>query len=464
MARIAILEGKVARVPFLEKEVTRIPLLEKIIEEKDKEIKILKDRLNLNSTNSHTPPSKDTIKIKAAKQREKGGKKGGQFNHVGSTLRKSEFVDDVKTHIPETCVCGANLDSVKEILVDTRQEFEIELKHVVIEHQRYSKTCPCCQIVNKEPYPVHIKSETQYGSNLKAFATLLNVDCKVPFEKVADVINDIFKLNISKGSVCNFVQKSYKGLEGFENEIKQALLDSEVVHADETGITIDVKLHWMHVLSSKDYTYLRIHPKRGSESFDQVINKYGGNLIHDFFKSYFGLTNSKHYPCGCHITRELVNLIDDKSEWAKEFIELYYELYHDEVKYNVSIKEEIYRRYRDIIEKGKKEEPEPFRRGKRGQLKKSKGLNLLLRLEAHMDAVLAFAFDATIPFTNNQAERDLRHIKSKLKISGCFRSFKGATYYARIMSAISTLKKQSCDVYQSFVTLFTYDNLSLGAE
>jgi transposase len=443
-----------ARVAFLEGEI--------II--RDEKIKNLEQRLNLNSINSHTAPSKDPVKIKASKQRKKGGKKGGQNNHIGSTLYKSDFVDKVEQHIPEKCICGKSLRSVKSTLDSTRQEFDIEINHKVTEHQRHSKICPCCQSINIAPYPEHIKSDTQYGPTIKAFSTLLNVDYKVPYEKVANLIDTLFGLPISKGTVCNFIKKGFDSLEGFENEIKQALLDSKVVHADETGIVVDVALHWMHVLSTDKYTYLRVHQKRGSEAFDEIIKKYSGNLIHDFFKSYFSLTNSRHNPCGAHITRELDALIDNKSKWATKFKQLYYELFCQDHTYNVSIKEEIYKRYKTILRLGKKEEPEPIRTGQRGQLKKSKGLNLIFRLETYMNEVLEFAFNTNIPFTNNQAERDLRHSKIKLKVSGCFRSIKGAEYYARIMSVISTLKKQSYDVFQSLVTLFKYNNLTLLPE
>jgi transposase len=311
---------------------------------------------------------------------------------------------------------------------------------------------------------MHIKSETQYGPAIKAFCTMLNVEYKVPYEKVANLTNDLFGLPISKGSVCNFITKGSTYLKDFEEEIKQALLKSSVLHADETGIIVDVLLHWMHVLSTDKYTYLRVHAKRGSQSFDEVIEKYRGNLIHDFFKSYFGLSSSKHNPCGAHITRELDSLVDYQSRWAHKFKELYYELLHQDHHHNQSIKQQIFQRYKTILNEGKLEEPEPKRSGKRGRMKKSKGLNLILRLEEYMHQVLEFAFNPMIPFTNNQAERDLRHCKIKQKVSGCFRSLNGAQCYATIMSAISTMKKQSCDVFQSLITLFTYENLTLSPE
>lgn len=448
----------------LERLQLRVAYLEKEVALRDEKIKSLENRLNLNSTNSHVAPSKDPVKIKASKQRKKGGKRGGQDNHVGSTLPKSDFVDYVDPHVPEACICGQSLKNVSSEIYDTRQVYDIEIRHIVTEHQRHIKVCPCCQQTNIGSYPTHVKSETQYGPAIKAFCTMLNVEYKVPFEKVANLTNDLFNLPISKGSVCNFITKGSTFLKDLEDEIKQAILKSSVLHADETGVVVDVILHWMHVLSTDKYTYLRVHEKRGSKSFDDIIEKYGGNLIHDFFKSYFNLTSSKHNPCGAHITRELDSLADYQSQWAVKFKELYYEILHQDHQHNQSIKEQIFQRYNAILEEGKREEPEPQRSGKRGQLKRSKGLNLILRLEQYMHQVLEFAFNPIIPFTNNQAERDLRHCKIKQKVSGCFRSIEGAQCYATIMSVISTLKKQSCDVFQSLITLFTYENLTLSPE
>jgi transposase len=220
----------------------------------------------------------------------------------------------------------------------------------------------------------------------------------------------------------------------------------------------------MHVLSNSQYTYLRVHDRRGEDGFDEIINKYEGHLIHDFFKSYFKLENCSHHPCGSHITRELDALIESQSKWAQNFKKFYYELYHEDWDKNQEKRKIIERRYKRILNAGILEEPEPHRTGSRGRLKKSKGLNLILRLKSNMAEVLEFAFNRIIPFTNNQAERDLRHGKVKQKVSGCFRSLDGAQYYARIISVISTLKKQSYDVFQSLVDMFRHNSLTLSPE
>ncbi len=91
----------------------------------------------------------------------------------------------------------------------------------------------------------------------------------------------------------------------------------------------------------------------------------------------------------------------------------------------------------------------------RGKPKQTPGRNLLDRLRTHQDGVLAFALDAGVPFTNNQAERDLRPAKVKLKVSGGFRTVEGAYVYARLQAIISTLRKQGEGVFARLRELFS---------
>jgi len=91
----------------------------------------------------------------------------------------------------------------------------------------------------------------------------------------------------------------------------------------------------------------------------------------------------------------------------------------------------------------------------RGRPKKTKGRCLLDRLINYKASILAFIFDSDIPFTNNQAERDIRCVKIKMKVSGSFRTAQGANAYARIQSVISTLRKQDIDVFGSLCALFS---------
>ena len=73
------------------------------------------------------------------------------------------------------------------------------------------------------------------------------------------------------------------------------------------------------------------------------------------------------------------------------------------------------------------------------------------RLEEYSRQVLAFAFDPAIPFTNNQAEQDLRMIKVRQKVSGGFRTPKGARLFLTVKSDTGTLRKRSRDVWTGLI-------------
>ncbi|HHD75428.1 MAG TPA: hypothetical protein ENK95_01230 [Campylobacterales bacterium] len=111
----------------------------------------------------------------------------------------------------------------------------------------------------------------------------------------------------------------------------------------------------------------------------------------------------------------------------------------------------------------KKKASQKSSENKRGKPKQEKGKNLLDRLIKYQKETLRFIHDFRVPFTNNLAERDLRMIKVKQKISGTFASFEGAEFFCRIKSFIATLKKNSLSVLDGLRDAFTLQPMrSLG--
>jgi transposase len=252
-------------------------------------------------------------------------------------------------------------------------------------------------------------------------------------------------------------KKCYDLLEPFEHLLKDLLVKAKLWHMDETSVLVNLVNYWVHVISNAKLTYLSIHESRGAEALAEVsemIAKFKGTAIHDFFKMYFNLGIEHHGMCGAHILRELQNLKEKGSAWACKFHDLMMEMYRNSTRQNNKIKRSILNRYTRILNEGFTEEPSP-QPSTRGQHKKSKGLNLLIRLRDFKKEVTAFAFDPNIPFTNNTGERDQRNAKIKMKVAGCFRSVAGAHWYFRITSFISTLRKNNQDVYSALRDLFS---------
>lgn len=419
----------------------------------------------MNSQNSHLPSSKDSASIKFKKKnsrRKKGGKVGGQMNHKGTTLDRFDEVNDIVKCEEIKCSCGCNLKKVEGIFVEARQLVDIPFHpFIVTEYQRIDKHCPKCKTIVKGVFPPNVVSNIQYGPNLQAFSVGLNTEYKIPYSKVSELLGQLYGLKINTSTLHKMSLKCSNLLAPVEDEIKKFILSQDIIHADETGIIVNTENCWMHVLSNPKATYLKVHDKRGSDSFESELYQYCGHLVHDFYGSYFKLTNAKHNTCGAHIDRECEALIEEKSNWALKMKTLLLELVHNDCEKNIESKRSIQYRYSRIINEGIKEEPEPIRTGNRGREKKSKGLNLIYRLRDHRDEVLEFAFNPDIPFTNNQAERDLRHCKVRLKVSGCFRSIDGAKAYARISAFISTLRKNTENVFDQLAKLFNHEPLGL---
>lgn len=428
------------------------------IGELESKVKELTERLNKNSSNSHKPPSSDGYSKKPAFAKDKGGKQGGQDGHKGGTLLMVSNPDETKHLIPLVCSCGYDISNEPCTIGEQRQVHDIpEPKKIVTAFQQYVVQCPCCGKENKGQFPDGVNSPVQYGNRIRTLSVLLNSDYKVPFGKISTLLGDLYDMSPNEGSIVSNNRRGYEILEPVEQQIKERIKSSAVAHSDETGVRVEGKLHWLHTTSTLWYTYFFIHTKRGSDAITDtcsIIADYTGTLIHDCYESYFKLTSAKHGLCGAHLLRELAAQIDDKKAWAQTMRDMLLELLKTPTEQNIINKIEIEQKYNAIIEDGKSHEPPPVQSGKRGKYKRSKGLNLLERLDKHKKSVIAYAFDPDIPFTNNLAERDLRPSKIKMKVSNTFRSTDGAKHHARIAGFTSSLRKQNINVFSALMDVF----------
>lgn len=422
----------------------------------------LEAQIKSNSSNSSRPPSSDGLKKKPAFPRKKGGRRGGKPGHGGKTLKMVDDVDHQVIHQPiGICDCGCNLDSTElKVLAQKRQVFDLPPKLIeVTEHRLGSKSCPECGKTHRASYPDGVEAPVQYGHRTRALISMLNIEQSLPVGRVCELFNSLTGYQLNENTVVTAVDRMYRDLQKDEELIKSQVLACGVAHADETGGRIAGKLHWIHNLSTDLYTYFFVHQKRGAEALtseQSITDEFEGYLIHDFWKSYFLLNKAKHGLCGAHLLRELNWLKEYKqSKWAGKMHDLLMYMYEFsdgakgtlcQQKHQVAL-----RQYDKILRQADKEEPPPKYQKGRGRPKKSKGRNLMIRLRDYKTDVLHFAELEDIPFTNNLAERDVRPWKTKLKVSGCFRTIEGAKRYARIKGFCSTARKNGKAVYQELV-------------
>ncbi len=470
----ALLELLKELIGIIGRQQQEIAGLQQEIAELQREVKRLRDQLHLDSHNSSYPPSTDKSRTKSGKKvnslRKSTGKKpGGQENHPGTTLRMVPSPDKVISHEVEACShCGYDLSSTPVAGIERRQVFDIPpLKLSVTEHQAEVKTCPLCHTLSRGSFPEGVTQVVQYGERVKSMMVYLNQYQLLPYERVTELFQDLLGQSISQGTLLNALKTSYSNLEDTENWIKDKILHSPVLHGDETGIYYNGKRIWLHSASTPEFTYYFPHSRRGKVAIDEagILPSYRGIAIHDHWEAYNSYRSCAHAFCNCHHLRELTQAHEQEGAlWAKEMKELLLEIKErvDQAKdagrcaLEPELVSSYHHRYQTILTSALENYPREDTRDRpqRGKKKQSKAKNLLDRLLKYQKETLRFMEDFQVPFDNNLAERDLRMVKVKQKISGCFRSEKGANYFCRIRGFISTVRKQGKNVLECLSQTF----------
>jgi transposase len=440
-----------------------IRYLESRVQQLETRVHELEARLFKDSSNSSKPPSSDGLKRKPKSLRKRTGKKpGGQRGRVGKGLAQVNNPDVVVTHTPASCTgCGSKLDDVQGSCAEQRQVFDIPQPKIhVTEHRVENKKCPCCGEISRASFPENIKGPVQYGDRIRALIAYFSHEHFIPVDRVCEIFEDIFGVPLSPGTCANVDEQLFTNLEVFEAGLKAYLLAARVLHFDETGMRCEKKLHWVHVASSQTATFYTIHTKRGQEAMEaaDILPKYQGTAIHDHWFPYFAYNQVKHGLCNAHHLRELIFVHEQENEeWAKRMHDLLI-LANKEVEKHAELGAlspkillQIEQDYQQILTEGFTHHASlpPLPTGKRGKQKQRDGKNLLDRLKGKRDCVLRFIHDFSVPFTNNQGERDIRMVKLKQKIGGCFRVFGGGEMFCRIRSYISTAHKQRWNIWDA---------------
>jgi transposase len=443
----------------------------------------LENRLSKDSHNSHKPPSSDALakKTKQNKQNKQSlrqktakNKPGGQPGHPGTTLRLVDEPEAIVCHSPACCArCGTSLDQTpEEVGFQRRQVHDVPplVKLRVTEHRALRKICPACESTTSGSFPSGVTRAVQYGEHLKAMGIYLQEYQLIPFLRTRELLFDLFGAAPSEGTLASAKAECHAALEPVEKAIKGAIEEADVVHSDETGVRVGAKTHWLHQAGTRSLTFYAHHRKRGREALEEmdILPGFVGTSVHDGFSSYFTYCWCKHALCNAHLLRELTAVHQQDTnhhhqQWAGRMMELLREIKAavDQARDAGKLwledekRDAFEARYGGLLAEGFRANPPPAPTGKRGRPKQSEAKNLLDRLDKHRGAVLRFMNDFAVPFDNNLAERDLRMVKVRQKVSGCFRSLEGASWFCRIRGYISTLRKQDAHVLSALQSVFS---------
>ena len=436
-------------VAIIEQQAQRIAELEAQLDQ-------LRAQVNQNSQNSHKPTSSEGYRKAPALPKTQTGPRGGQPGHRGNTLTMSEHPDTLDEQRPEHCAgCGHPLIGLDAETLERRQVFDLpEPRLVVHEYRRRVCRCPGCGHRNQVAFPALVTAPVQYGVGVWSLSTLLHNDYNVPLCKVSQFFADVFGYRLNGATVLSASQRSYQALAESEERIGEALMQAPVVHVDETGLRCAGRLHWVHVSSTATLTHYFVHPKRGKAALTSsasVLPDYTGRLVHDCWSSYFSFKGAAHSLCGAHLIRELRAQAEQGAQWAEAMIRLLLDAYDQKQQHGVVAPwqyRQMKQRYFELLPQGLGTHPPPVEQRRRGRKKRGKARSLIRRLIRHHKAVWAFARYAEVPFTNNQAERDLRMVKGKEKVNGGFATVYGAAVFARIRGFCSTARKQGKHVFK----------------
>jgi transposase len=415
----------------------------------------LEAKLGKDSHNSSKPPSSDGLARKTRSLREPSGKKpGGQPGHKGTTLRLSDQPTQIVKHpLPQQCDhCHGPLCQDEARVSERRQLLDVPATACdVTEHRTFELVCQCGQL-HISAFPADVTQTVQYGPNLRALGVHLTQGQLLPFARASQLIEDLYGITVSPGTLVSWVDEARNALDSTAVLIADQLHNASLLHADESGLRVARKLHWLHIAASETHTWYGVHARRGMEAMiaHGILPNRQGILVHDCWAPYWQL-DGVHALCNAHLLRELAYVKELTGDlWPQRMIDcllnantLCAAARHQQHGLSTADIAALEARYDQILSEGEQHHPEMIKpAGKRGRCKQSVAFNLLRRLRNHTGAVLLFIHDLHVPFTNNLGERAVRMPKVKQKIAGCFRTLQGAQNFCVIRSCLDTLRKQ----------------------
>jgi transposase len=312
----------------------------------------------------------------------------------------------------------------------------------------------------------------QYDAGVRSVAAYLMSYQLLPYDRCAETLRDLFNCPLSPGTLATIFREGAREMVEPLLLIKEGLRKAAVLNVDETNLRVQQKQTWVHVSATDKLTLLVPDKRRGTAAIEEIgiLAGYRGVAVHDGFTAYDQYRQCRHSLCNAHILRELNYVIEtSKPDWATTMKKLLLDIKAavsqagaaGEKRLAALQEEEFERRYDQIVGEAGKLYPPPKRKKYRSKTRRPKespivgtARKLVNRLVARRSEILFFMRDFKVPFDNNQAERDLRMLKVKQKISGCFRTEKGANEFCQMRSYVSTMKKQDHSVMETIRSVF----------
>ena len=417
-----------------------------------------------NSSNSSIAPSSEIISPNRKKNqslRKKSDKlTGGQIGHKGTTLKQTDTPDkiiNIEFNINSCKKCGYDISNTIATLKEKRQVLDLKLNDIkieIIQYQSYSKICSNCGYNNHDnSYPIFVTPNISYGKTIIAFVSYLNIVQYLPYNRIVLLLQDIFNISISQGTIDNLLKKASKLSKKELDKIVNKLSLSNLIGIDETGCKINGDKHWYWTFQNDTQTFIVMNKSRSSKVItDQFKNGFvNATVVHDNYSGYSKLDCKNEQLCLAHKLRDLNYAIEcEDTQVMKDIKQL--------------IQEAM------IIHK---EDLEPFQRAslkiqyilaldkllETKTIPKSETAKQIKSFYKSSHKIFTFLDNPFIPPDNNGSERAIRNIKVKSKVSQQFKSSQGAIDYANIRSIIDTSRKRGLNEFESLCTMINGDSV-----
>jgi len=429
----------------------------------------LSRRLGKDSSNSSKPPSSDSPYRKKPRDRSSrkrsGRAPGKQPGAQSSTLRQVPDPDEDIACPPAECgCCGTGLAGQPVLAEQKRQVFDVPApppRPRVTQYRVQSKTCPCCGAVTAGAAPGGAGGRVQYGPRAHAVAAFLTCWHHVPVLRAAQLAAALSGLPVSAGFAAGARGRAAALLAPFTDRVRELLASVPVLHADETPARVAGQMRFLHVACTAHLTAM--HPgDRTSQAIDAglILPGYAGTLVRDGYSGYLHLTGAVHAWCGAHLLRDLKGLHDADpagQAWTQDMAAVLRDALAatrsaraaGQAALSAAEHAALLGRYRDAVAAGLQATRTPGARNRR------EAANLARRFASHQDMILRFVTDLDVPFTNNQAERDIRPVKVQQRASGTWRTLLGFADFAVVRSYLSTAAKWDIQPLDALTRLFT---------
>ena len=409
-----------------------------------------------NSSNSSMPPSLDNKKYP---RREKSKlSPGGQFGHKGYTRTLVDNPDAVIEVYPKACECCGNDQFVKNNnILERRQLIDIPpiVTHIT-EYQQKAGICNKCGRRNLGIFPIN--SKVQFGNRIKAFIGYFHVMNHLSYVRLKQTFNDIFSINISKGTIDNKIKELENKLTPAYFDILENLKNSNVIGSDETGMRIKSTNSYIWTFQNEMNTFFKNADSRGFKVIEETIgNEFQGSWVSDRLGSQLKI-KADHQLCLPHLIRDCKYIEEiEKSKWAKRLRKFFEKSIKFKKEKEGNFKPLEANTFREI-QKLKKELYRLFSKAPPQKQEKT----LYNQLIGRQNQLILFLEKPEVPHDNNGSERALRNRVVHRKVAGCFRSNQGADSQDVIASVIETAKKRGLNIFDTLYMLCSENQFLLS--